>query len=161
MGTLRRACLLLLLLAATAWAAAQMQSVQVRKGQLRDKPAFLAAIVADVAYGDRLEVLEQRSGWCRVRDKAGRTGWIHGSALSEKAIVLKSGQTDVSGQASGQEIVLAGKGFSEQVEKAYRSDNPAANYAWVDRMESWTVPVAELEGFARAGGLGPREGGAP
>ena len=139
----------------------QMQSVQVRKGQLRDKPAFLGAIVADVVYGDRLEVLEARAGWFRVRDKAGRTGWIHGSALSEKAIVLKAGQSDVSGQASGQEIVLAGKGFSEQVEKAYRSDNPAANYAWVDRMEGWTVPLAEREGFARAGGLGPREGGAP
>lgn len=161
MRALRRSFLLLLLLAAAAWAATQMQSVQVRKGQLRDKPAFLGSIVAEVAYGDRLEVLEKGSGWFRVRDKAGHTGWIHASALSEKPIVLKAGQTDVSGPASGQEIVLAGKGFSEQVEKAYRSDNPAANYAWVDRMEGWTVPVAALADFARDGGLGPREGGAP
>ena len=51
------AALLVLSAAAVAVAAEpESMSVQVRKGQLRAKPTFLAPIVAVVSYGDRVQV---------------------------------------------------------------------------------------------------------
>lgn len=146
---------LLLLTAAAVLAAGPLRSVQVREGQLRQSPSFLGKITARVAYGDRLEVLEEKSGWTRVRDDAGNGGWIHASALTEKKVVLKAGQADVAAGASGEEIALAGKGFNEEVEKTWREANPDLDFAWVDRMEGWTVTPAEAAAFVAAGELVP------
>ncbi|MCB1151831.1 SH3 domain-containing protein [bacterium] len=146
---------LLLLLAAAVLAAGPQRSVQVREGKLRQSPSFLGKITADVAYGDRMEVLEETAGWTRVRDGSGRSGWIHASALTEKKVVLKAGQGDVAAGASGEEIALAGKGFNEEVEKTYRAANPDVDFAWVDRMETWKVTPDQAAAFVSAGKLVP------
>lgn len=151
----RGAVLALLLLAAAAWAAGQMRSVQVREGQLRSSPSFLGGITAQVSYGDRLEILEEKSGWIRVRDDAGRTGWIHGSALTEKKVVLKAGGTDLTADASGEELALAGKGFNAEVEKTWRASNPEMDFDWVDRMEGWNVDAGEAADFLAKGSVTP------
>ncbi|HPF69115.1 MAG TPA: SH3 domain-containing protein [Candidatus Krumholzibacteria bacterium] len=150
----------LVLAAGLALAALPQRSVQVRSGQLRETPGFLGRIVGELAYGDRLEVLEAKNGWSRVRDAAGRTGWVHDSALTEKKVVLTAGTSDAGTGASGQEIALAGKGFSEEVEKAYRGEHPDLDYTWVDRMASFTVSPEASAAFVREGGLAPAEGGA-
>jgi len=149
------AAALLLLAAAAVLAAGPLRSVQVREGQLRQSPSFLGKISARVAYGDRLEVLEEKGGWTRVRDDAGNDGWIHTSALTEKKVVLQAGQADVAAGASGEEIALAGKGFNEDVEKTWRESNPDLDFTWVDRMEGWTVTPAEAAAFVTAGELVP------
>ena len=147
----------LALIAVAAVAAGTMLSVQVREGQLRERPSFLGKVAADVAYGDRLEVLETRAGWTKVRGE-GVEGWIHTSALTEKRVVLSSGDVDANVGASGEELALAGKGFNAEVEQAYRAGNPEAQYAWVDRMEAVVVSADEAAAFLAAGGVEPKGG---
>jgi uncharacterized protein YgiM (DUF1202 family) len=151
--------LLLVLLTAAVWAPDQTYSVQVRKGQLRDRPSFLGKIVATVEYGDRLSQVEERSGWMKVRGGVEKVGWIHGSALSEKVIKLRSGEKDVATGASGDELALAGKGFNAEVEGEYRASHPEADFTWVDRMEGWSVTAEEARAFLEEGLVRPAAGG--
>lgn len=83
------------------------------------------------------------------------TGWIHNSALSEKEIVLRPGDTDVQKAASQREITLAGKGFNPEVEKEYRKLNPNLDFKWVDRMEKIVVSDEEMMKFIKEGQLSP------
>lgn len=158
MRLIRRALPLLLpLLAVVAWAAAEMMSVQVRSGQLRDKPSFLGKVQTTVAYGDRLSVVESQGGWSRVEGKMG-SGWIHSSALSPKKFVLKAGEADAATGAFGEELALAGKGFNDEVEAEFRSLHPEVDFAWVVRMEKMKISPEQAADFLKAGGVIPAGG---
>ena len=139
------------LVATSAWAAKEM-SVQVRDGQLRNRGSFLGTVVGTVAYGDRVTVNQTQAGWCEV-SIAGKTGWIHESALTPKKVVLASGTADARAGASGEEVALAGKGFSKEVEAEYKKQNKALDYTWVDWMGKQTVPDAQLVQFLQQGDL--------
>ena len=147
----------LVVLAATVALAAQMMSVQVRSGQLRDKPAFLSKIVCELAYGDRVDLQSEEGDWRKVTSGAGKTGWMHFSALTEQEIVLNPTDKDVEAAASSDELALAGKGFNKQVEDEYRKGSKL-DYAKVDEMEKIVVPQNFIQDFIRVGQLG--QGGA-
>lgn len=134
-------------------------SVQVKEGQLRKAPSFLAAIVARPSYGESVQVMEDKGDWKRVSLR-GSQGWMHASALTTKRIVLQAGAAAVPASATGSEIALAGKGFSEEVEKQYRSQNRGVDYTWVDRMEKFRVSPEQMQAFLVQGAVAPREGGA-
>ncbi len=151
--------LLLLFVATVAWAGAEIMSVQVRSGQLRDKPSFLGKIGAPVSYGDRLTVMETRGAWVRVQG-AGTSGWIHSSALTTRKLELKSGSDDLNAGASAGELALAGKGFNDEVETKYRADHPEADFTWIDKMESVTISPEQAIEFLQAGGITDSTGGA-
>ena len=139
------------LMATGAWAAKEM-SVQVRDGQLRNRASFLGTVVGTVAYGDRVTVNQTQAGWCEV-SIAGKTGWIHESALTPKKVVLASGTADARAGASGEEVALAGKGFSKEVEAEYKKQNKNVDYTWVDWMGRQTVPSEQLVEFLKQGDL--------
>ena len=139
------------LAATAAWAAKEM-SVQVRDGQLRNRASFLGTVVGTVAYGDRVTVNQTQAGWCEVT-LAGKTGWIHESALTPKKVVLASGTTDARAGASGEEVALAGKGFSKEVESEYKKQNPQLDFTWVDWMGRQIVPSEQLVEFLKQGDL--------
>jgi len=139
--------------------AAQTLSVQVKEGQMRSTPSFLGAIVAKPAYGDRVALIEDRGAWKKVSAR-GVQGWMHASALTTKNIVLKAGAANVQTGATGGEIALAGKGFSEEVEKQYKSQNRSVDFTWVDRMERFKVSPEEMQAFLKQGQVVPAEGGA-
>ncbi len=141
----------LALAASAAWAAQEM-SVQVRDGQLRNRGSFLGTVVGTVAYGDRVTVNQTQAGWCEV-SIAGKTGWIHESALTPKKVVLASGTADARAGASGEEVALAGKGFSKEVEAEYKKQNKNVDYTWVDWMGRQTVPSEQLVEFLKQGDL--------
>ena len=141
-----------LALAASAVWAAQEMSVQVRDGQLRNRGSFLGTVVGTVAYGDRVTVNQTQAGWCEV-SIAGKTGWIHESALTPKKVVLASGTADARAGASGEEVALAGKGFSKEVEAEYKKQNKNVDYTWVDWMGRQTVPSEQLVEFLKQGDL--------
>ena len=149
------AALLALALAAAVVQAAQM-SVQVKEGVLREKASFLGKPVGNVAYGDRVDVLASQGDWRQVRSASGATGWIHSSALDSKRVTLAAASgNDVQLAASSDEVALAGKGFSQEVETEYKKQNRALDYAWVDRMISFKVTDAEALRFLQEGGLEP------
>lgn len=146
---------LALALTAVAATAAQM-SVQVKDGVLRSKPSFLGSPSGTVSYGDRVDVLSTQSGWSQVRAPSGATGWIHESALTPKRVVLSAASgNDVQLAASTDEVALAGKGFSQEVETEYKKQNRSLDYAWVDRMITFQVSDAEAIRFLQEGGLEP------
>ena len=134
-------------------------SVQVKEGQVRSTPSFLGAIVVRASYGDRVEVVQDQGIWKKVAVRGGLQGWMHASALTEKTIVLKAGAGDVQASATGSEIALAGKGFSEEVEKQYRQQNQNLDYAWVDRMERFQVSPEQMQAFLKQGNVAPAQGG--
>ena len=133
-------------------------SVQVKEGQLRSTPSFLSEIVAKPSYGDRVEIIQDKGTWKKVVVR-GVQGWMHTSSLTTKNIVLRAGAANVQTSATGSEIALAGKGFSEEVEKQYKSLNPNLDYAWVDRMEKFQVTPKQMQAFLKEGSVMPTEGG--
>lgn len=147
------------MLLAPAFVLADEMSVTVRETQLRANPAFLGQVVSVLAYGDRVEVLQEQGPWFRVETDGGGTGWVHSSALTTKRIVLESGTTDGSTGASGTEVALAGRGFNQEVENRYK-DEQGLDFTGVDRMEGYEYPPETLLAFLEEGGLQIPEGGA-
>ncbi len=153
------AALIMCVLAGAYAAQGAQMSVTVRETQVRSAPSFMGAVLAVLAYGDRVEILEEQRGWARVAASGGKgQGWVHLSALTEKRIVLKAGAEDVDKTASGSEVALAGKGFNEQVESEYK-EQKNLDYTWIDRMEQFAYPADRLAEFLAEGGLQPAEGG--
>jgi len=137
----------------------KMMSIQVKKGEVRSTPSFLGKIVARVSYGDRVYVREERGSWVKVGlSGSSKQGWIHSSALTSKKIVFNAGAKNVQTSASSDELALAGKGFSKQVENEFKEKNPNINYAWVDRMETFVVSEREIKQFLKEGKLSPKGG---
>ncbi len=146
---------------ASAFAAAPASmSVQVKNGQLRSTASFLGAVVGPLGYGDRVSVVEQQGDWMKVTSPAGKTGWIHSSALTKKNIQMKAGSQNAQTAASGDELALAGKGFNSDVEADFKAKNKNVDFAWVDRMEKFKVEPAAMQAFLKEGGVKPSEGGA-
>ena len=118
---------MLLLLAAvmvmtgTVCRGAQVMSVQVRNGQLRATPSFMGSLVGSVAYGARVEILQQQGEWMKVKDAQSRMGWMHQSALTKQRIAMSAGSGTAQTGASGEELALAGKGFNSDVEAEFKS----------------------------------------
>jgi uncharacterized protein YgiM (DUF1202 family) len=152
--------LLICLTALAALAAGQkMMSVQVKKGVVRLTPSFLSRIVTELAYGDRVYVLEEKGSWTGVGVSGSAVkGWIHSSALTPKKIVLKAGSENVQVAASSKELALAGKGFNQQVESEFRAKNSDLDFTWIDRMEKFVVSQKQMKQFLKEGELSP-EGG--
>ena len=149
----------LLLMGSLAFAQAPKQmSVTVKETQVRATPSYMGKILAVLAYGDRVTVLAERSGWARVSLPSGE-GWVNLSALTSKQIVLRSGSQNVGTGASSSEVALAGKGFNQEVEDKYKQDNNL-DYTWVDRMGGYTVTPEQVLAFLQEGDLNTDIGGA-
>ena len=135
-------------------------SVQVKEGQLRSSPSFLGSVMAALAYGDRVELIEDKGAWKQVAIRKLR-GWMHMSALTTKKIVLQAGAADVQTSATSSELALAGKGFNAKVEAEFKNKNKNIDYTWVDRMEMLAVKPDQMQAFLKQGQVNPPEEVAP
>ena len=134
-------------------------NVQVRQSEVRASATPLGTIVGTAAYGDEMVVLEEKGAWVKVT-KPGLTGWMHSSSLTKGKVRIQAGQTDAQVKATSGEQSLAGKGFTKQIESAYREKNTKADFAWVDRMETYKVTQQQSENFVKEGRLAIAQGGA-
>jgi len=144
------ACVLLVV--AGAAAAAVTYRVVTRETALRQAPRFFAPVVAQVAYSEALQGLERRGDWIKVNHR-GRQGWLHMSAVQQQSVSwakLAGGRAE---ETSRDEVALAGKGFTPEVEKAFRSRNPVMRYELVDRLEALQITEEQLQTFLQAGKL--------
>jgi SH3-like domain-containing protein len=159
---MKKSCLLLMgvtLLVVTIADARQLMSIQVREGQLRERPSYLGNVTATMEYGTEVQVQREQGPW-RWVVSGNDQGWIHESALTRKRVTWSAGDEDVSGAASQEEMALAGKGFTAEVEQQYRAQHRDLDFTWVDRMEKMEKSVDQLLNFLRAGGVEPAsEGG--
>lgn len=169
-GRVSTGAVMVLLGAGAVWAADKLleRRVQVRESAVRDKPSAIGKVLATVRYGDRVEVPKGKdeAAWVEVTATAADgkpvTGWLRGSALTEKKIKLTAGDGSAKVTASGEEIAMAGKGI-EQAELEYRKDHPDLEKAFgvVDRMETeplYKVTPEQVNAFLKGGGVTPREG---
>jgi len=134
--------------------AAQTLSVQVRSGQLREKPGFLGRTITILPYGDRVDLLGKEGDWRKVSSvQQGKTGWMHNSALTEQEIILRPTNKDIEEAAQTDELALAGKGFNKQVEEEYKAEKKL-DYSKVDEMEGYTIAQETVQKFITSGNLG-------
>ena len=139
------------LMSMSSWA--EKVWVQVERTAVRSRASYLGSVVDSVDYGHVLAVVQRATGWIRVSDPGFGQGWIHESAVTAKSFKRVEGGSDVDTEASSEELALAGKGFSSEVESSYQDRNRGMDFSWVDRMEKLSFEPAELERFLKEGGL--------
>ena len=89
-----------------------------------------------LALGLALALLAPTAGWCQLN----LPGLLTGTPVK---------------QTSSDEVALAGKGFTPEVESGYRSKHPEMDFAQVDKIESYKVDPATLQAFIKEGDLKP------
>ena len=126
--------------------------VSVKSAQMKSEAGAFAKSVGSLSYGDRVLVLEAGDKFTKVslESDSSVSGWVSNGSLTKKKIIAKGAS---SVRASTDELALAGKGFSEEAENAYKASNSNLNFALVDEIESITVSQKELEAFKKEGNL--------
>ena len=137
--------------------------VKVKDTKVRTEPSQLATVVSSLRYGDSVQPIDDKpaDGWFRVKSGAKGVGYLHLSAVTPRKIVL-SGNAPSQSEADRSDLVMAGKGFSLEIEKAYAAQNRSLNYSAVNQMERLVVSDSELRAFVKEGQLVlvPTKGGA-
>lgn len=145
----------LLLIASLAIAAPKVGSVvtvRVLTAKVMKGPKFIGPTAGDVSRGAQLKFEEAKGDWYRVSGTV--SGWIHKTNLTERQVTLSSRPGgEGAGNASRDEVELAGRGFTPQVEGEYRNKNPNLDFSHVDRIEKTSIDPAELEAFVAEGKL--------
>src|SRR5690606_39002738 len=118
---------------------------------LRTKPAPWAKTLGTLPYRSSLVRLGEVGGWVKARDRRGREGYVHLSALTEREVTLKKRGTS-SGVTANEDVALAGKGFSAEVEREYAASS-GLPFREVDRMERVLVSSSEMVQFIEGGKL--------
>ena len=122
--------------------------VATKTADLKSSTGFFASKRGTLNYGDRVTVLQVNGKYVEVRSASGTlTGWTAVANLSAKQVIAGS-----TTSASSSEVALAGKGFNQEVEDAYKKEGNY-DYADVDRTETLTVNEAELYRFLDEGRL--------
>ena len=116
---------------------------------LKSSTGFFARKTGSLEYGTQVTVLQVNGKWAEVRSAANASlsGWTNTANLSAKRVVAGS-----TTSASASEVALAGKGFNQEIENAYKSDG-SLNYADVDRTEAQQVDEETLRSFLVEGRL--------
>jgi adenylate cyclase len=104
------------------------------------------------------QAVSQSGDWYQV-DFQGQQGWLHRQAFPQ----AKGPKFNLPGMLFGapvketksDEVALAGKGFTPEVEASYRQSHPEMKFAEVDRVEAFQVNHAKLQSFIKEGGLNP------
>ncbi len=137
---------------------ASAKSLEVTQAdqQIYKKPDFAAASLGSVPKGKTVRLLKEAGDWFHI-DYKGKIGWMHRKAFaagwSFKPDLGKMLFGPEVKPAQSDEVALAGKGFTPEVENDFRKKNPTLSYAAVDRIESFDVDEKSLSAFVKEGGL--------
>lgn len=146
------------LLAAVGPGTAETLKVERPNMQLYQAPDFASPTLLPVPAGAEVAVLSRAGDWVQVTYQ-GKTGYMHKTAFPQaQAPGLRLPGLLTGGpvrETKSDEVALAGKGFTPEVEAGYRQKNPALNYAQVDQIESFGVDSGQLAAFLKEGGLNP------
>jgi hypothetical protein len=151
---MKRVLLLLLLGTGIALAAPKVGSsvtVRVMSAKVMKNPKFIGTAAGSVSRGDQLTVKEVKGDWYRV--EGSYSGWIHKSNVTEGKVALSSTPGGSGGNVNRDEVELAGRGFTPQVEQQYKDKNPNLDFSHVDSIEKVTIDPSELEAFVSEGKL--------
>ncbi|OJF77278.1 MAG: hypothetical protein BKP49_02075 [Treponema sp. CETP13] len=125
--------------------------VSVEKTKVKENTGWFSKVTDTLFYGDEVLVLSEKGKWNKVSlvvdDSV--SGWIPSASLTTKKITTTN-STRVS--ADAQELSLAGKGFTEEIENAYGEQN-SVDYNKVDEIEQISVDDTDLYTFLINGNL--------
>ncbi len=134
-------------------------AIAVQNQSIYPMPAFYASPVEPVNYGTIATIDEINGEWFKISTSSNQVGWIHSTSVTG-AIQTASGSASASGDVTTDEIMLAGRGFSEAIEDTYAGEHPELDFYLVDNMEtSWAVSPEQLFEFLLAGNLIENTGG--
>ena len=126
--------------------------------QMYQAPNFGSTPLGSVPSGAEVAVMSRSGDWVQVNYQ-GKTGWVHRTAFPQATSGVAKMPGFLTGgpvrETKGDEVALAGKGFTPEVEASYRQKNPSLNYASVDQVEKFQVSPTQLAAFIREGGLTP------
>jgi hypothetical protein len=145
---------LAVLLAAPGAGLAQASKMVQSKQQLYATPNLSADRLGTVPEGSEVKIVQQSGDWYQV-EYQGQQGWLPQQAFGagkkfELSNLLKGKAVQ---ETKTDEVALAGKGFTPEVEAGYRQKHPNMNYALVDQVEKIEVNPGQLQAFMREGGL--------
>jgi uncharacterized protein YgiM (DUF1202 family) len=145
---------LLLLLVFLGAGLAQTFKVVQSTQKLYGAPNFSADPLGSVPEGTEVRLVTQSGEWYQV-EYQGQEGWLpqQAFAASKKFDMSKLLKGKAVQESKTDEVALAGKGFTPEVEADYRQKHPNLNYAQVDQIEKFEVSPAQLRAFQREGGL--------
>jgi uncharacterized protein YgiM (DUF1202 family) len=142
-------------------ALAETMFVQAKTAQLRSGKTSLDNIVANLKYGDELEVLKRDGNWVEAKTVGGARGWIFANKLTASK---PSGGSDTFAQlgrsmrradASGATASAGARGLDKASEGyANRAGISQQDRDAVDRMTAYQLTDQEVEEFLKEGGLG-------
>jgi uncharacterized protein YgiM (DUF1202 family) len=146
--------ILCLILFVTGFASAQVKAggtlyVSVKTLTLKSGTGISAAGRGTLNYGDKVTVIKIDGKFAEIKSAVtpSLTGWTATANLSAKQVVSSNANA-----TSAKEVALAGKGFNQEVENAYKSKGKV-NYADVDKVETQSVKDADLRKFLEDGRL--------
>jgi len=140
----------------------------IRATELKQSPATDAASVAPLAENARVDALERKGGWTRVKAEGGAEGWVRMLALRyARAGEARQGDAGISQilnvartGTSGAQVTTGVRGLD-----AEQLANAKPNAAELKKMEKYAASRDGAEGFAAKGKLSaqrvdyPREDG--
>lgn len=124
--------------------------VKVEEAVLKESPSFWGKNGASVFYGEEVVILEEKNSWKKVQlvIDSSVSGWISESSLTKKRIVASGNRVS----ASTEELALAGKGFTAEIEAEYKKQT-SLNYDAVDKLETNSISFDRVLDFMAAGKL--------
>ncbi len=123
--------------------------VSIKEGNLKSSASIFARNTGTFAYGDEFTVIEQQGSWVHLQGTGNNlSGWTSASNVTTRQIITTGGKTS----ASADELALAGKAYSPEVEKAYQ-DASQVDYTAVDFMENISISDEEVLQFIQDGEL--------
>jgi hypothetical protein len=145
---------LAVLLAVPGAGLAQASKMVQSKQQLYTTPNLSADVLGTVPEGSEVKIVQQSGDWYQV-EYQGQQGWLPQQAFGagkkfELSNLLKGKAVQ---ETKTDEVALAGKGFTPEVEAGYRQKHPNLNFALVDQVIKFEVSPGQLQAFMREGGL--------
>lgn len=129
-------------------------TVHTLTAKLMKTPSFIGQTSAKLVRGDQLKLQEAKNDWYRVSSAKGATGWINKTSVVEKAVALNTKPGGGSGGATADEVALAGRGFSKEVESKYKSEHQDLDFRHVDKIEALDLDTDAVAKFAAEGKIG-------
>ncbi len=125
--------------------------IAVETIEIKSSTGFFSKEVGTATYGDEVIVLSEKGKWTEVQLKANPSikGWVSQTSLTSKRIVKRNDKTVTT---SADELALAGKGFSQEVEDFYKEQN-SIDFSLVDDIENVSVSDTDLLNFITNGKL--------
>lgn len=128
--------------------------VEIAKAKLRSEPKHWAAGKLDLSYGTQLKEISRSNSWVKVQTLTGVEGYVHDSAITLRKVVLSSGTANaVALKPDESDVVLAGKGFSHELERGIATERKQLNFSAVDKIEQLNVKEKDLARFLVQGKL--------